>query len=174
MKIHVWASIALALTSMGHLAIADETSGAPEQTRNFYQLVGNWHGKGEMTQTGNKPLPLAMKMKCKKISAGYGISCENTASNKEMKMEESDMMGFNPVDGSSHWYAITNMGEVHDHIVDWKSPNEMHAHINFKQDGADMEENITMKILSKNKMEFISVVSAGGQEVANFRGSLQK
>lgn len=140
----------------------------------FYALVGHWQGQGEFGQTGQTPASLALQYQCQKTSAGWGVSCQMNASNKEMAMEETDLFGHDPVSDTSHWYAVTNTGETHDHKVTWIDAHTMKAHYTWTQEGDRMAENITLTINGNDTLMFESIVSQNGQEVARFSGTLKQ
>lgn len=161
-------TIMLALPSM--TAIADNTQppAAP-----FYVLLGTWQGQGEFGQTGQAPAKLTLNYQCQKTSAGWGVLCTMKASNKEMTMEETDLFGHDPVSNTSHWYAVTNTGETHDHTAKWIDARTMKASYSWTQEGANMKEDV-MLIVDRNKtLLFESVVSQDNQEVARFSGTLR-
>jgi hypothetical protein len=140
----------------------------------FYPLVGNWHGKGQLVETGEEPVKLTLKLTCKKVSSGWAVQCAMHGRNKDMAMSESDLMGVDPVTGQAHWYAVTDQGETHDHLVEWTDPNTMLAHYDWTQDGKHMRESITFKLKGKHDMSFESIVFVDDQQAASFSGELKR
>lgn len=155
------------------LSSADENAMMPAAAP-FYALVGNWQGKGEFGETGQTPAKLVLNFQCQKTSAGWGVSCQMKASNKDMAMSETDLFGHDPVSNTFHWYAVTNTGETHDHQAKWLDAHTMMASYSWTQEGANMAENITMKFNGNKTMLFESIVSQNGQEVARFNGTLKQ
>lgn len=140
----------------------------------FYPLVGDWTGSGQLSEPGGQPVELSIDLSCVKAAGGWAVRCEMTASNAGMIMNESDLMGVDPITGKGHWYAITDQGDAHDHIVSWSDANDMTATYSWEQDGKQMTENITMKFGGENSVDFASVVKADSKEVNTFAGKLEK
>ena len=162
-------TIALALP-----ALSPAAQDSPPPIAAFYTLVGNWQGQGEFGETDQTPATLALNLQCQKTSAGFGVSCQMQASNKEMAMSETDLFGHDPVSNTFHWYSVSNTGETHDHLAQWTDAHTMKANYAWSQEGAKMAENITFKLNGNNNMLFESVVSQNGQQVAHFKGTLKR
>ncbi len=160
----VWASVAT-------VGVAQQ-NGVPPDARRFEVMIGKWTGEGTLN-TGNQPVKLALTYRCDSAAAGWGIACELIAKGEGMEMRENDLMGFDPVTGKGHWFAVTNMGETHNHVVSWIDDTRFKAHYAWEQDGARMEENIAVSVNGRS-MEFRSVVTANGQEVGAFAGLLKR
>ena len=137
----------------------------------FYAFTGKWRGTGELVEAGQEPAKLAMKLICAKSADSAAVSCEMSARNKQMNMAESDLFGVDPVTGTAHWYAVTNQGETHDHIVQWSDANNLNAHYAWQQDGKQMEENIAVAFRGRT-MSFKSTVTADGKEMETFSAKL--
>lgn len=150
---------------------ADTATPAPPAA-SFYPFLGIWHGKGELAETGKDPIKLDLSLACKKVSSGWGISCDMNAKNGSMLMTESDLMGVDPVTGQAHWYAVTNQGETHDHLAQWSDAHTMKAHYAWTQGGSKMQEKIVFNFKGKKSASWSSVVSADGKKVAEFSGTI--
>jgi len=148
-----------------------ESSSKPAAAK-FYPLIGKWHGQGEMAEPGKAPAKMALTLNCRKVAAGWAVACNMNAKNKNMSISESDLMGVDPVTGKAHWYAVTNLGETHDHLAEWTDANTMHAEYKWDQDGKKMLEDITF-IFNKRSLSFRSVVTADGQSVGEFSGKVK-
>jgi hypothetical protein len=140
----------------------------------FYPFVGNWQGQGELAQPGQEPVKLDLKLECEKVASGWAVSCAMQASNKEMTIMESDLMGVDPVTGQAHWFAVTNQGETHDHLAKWQGINVMQAHYVWSQDGMQMREDISFLFQDEHTASFRSVVTADGKQAGAFSGSLKR
>jgi hypothetical protein len=81
-------------------------------------------GNGALTGTGTVTLPdgtvvpLTGTQTCASTAAGWGITCNLSVSGLPGggTLEVAQLWGFNTGDGLFHFYAVTNMGEVHDHF----------------------------------------------------------
>jgi hypothetical protein len=154
-------------------AVVQATETTPSPANNFYAFVGNWKGQGTLSQAGQEPVNLELNLNCKKTSAGWGVLCEMIAKNKEMHISETDLFGVDPATNQHHWFSVTNMGETHDHLVEWMDATTMKGRYAWTQEGKNMEENISVSFSGKKAVEFRSIVSQEGQEVAAFAGTLK-
>ncbi|MEJ2360137.1 MAG: hypothetical protein P8Z75_01720 [Gammaproteobacteria bacterium] len=166
------ASIVLTVAGIA-LYVGNTQAATSPAASEFYPLVGKWHGEGQLSQPGQKPIKLSISLHCRKASSGWAVRCAMVAKNKQMTMTESDLMGVDPVTGQAHWYAITNQGETHDHLVSWPGPHHMKAHYDWTQDGKHMHEDIQFEISNKH-VHFASVVSANGKKADEFEGKLKR
>jgi hypothetical protein len=94
------------------------------------------------------------------------------ARNAKMTMTESDLFGVDPVTNTGHWYAVTNQGEVHDHITTWPDAHTMKAHYAWTENGRKMDEGITI-VIKGGAMEFQTITRADGKELGAFAGTLK-
>jgi len=154
-------------------ATATEKAPAPAAAR-FYPLVGKWTGTGALGAPGQPATKLSLHYQCRKVSAGAAVLCELRADGKDMRVRETDLFGVDPATGKGRWYAVTNMGETHDHAADWPDPKTMKAQLAWTQEGKRMEENITLRLVSTRAMEFHSIVTQDGKEVGSFTGRLKR
>lgn len=154
-------------------AVAGTASKVPAASR-FYPFVGHWKGRGQLNESGQPPTPLRLRLSCHKASSGWAVRCDMVAKNGKLKMTESDLMGVDPVTGTGHWYAVTNQGETHDHITEWRDARTMQAHHSWTQDGKMMMENISVSFSTRKSMKFRSVVTAGGKTTSEFSGELTR
>ena len=92
--------------------------------------------------------------------------------NKSMTIEESDLMGVDPVTGKDHWYAVTNQGETHDHEAVWTDSKTMAAHYAWQQEGRQMRDDITFDFSKKGRVHFRSTTRADGKPVGEFSGTV--
>lgn len=113
-------------------------------------MIGKWKGT---ISAGARPVTIALACRCWKAAAGWGLACA--------------------LDGKDHRFAVTNMGETHDHVVTWADDRNFRACHAREQDGAAMEENMAVSIAGRT-MTSRSVVAVNGQEVGSFVGTLKR
>ena len=173
MKTLYRAVLVLAAASAAAASLATEKAPAPAAAR-FYPLVGKWTGSGAFQVPGQPATKLSLDYRCRKVSGGAAVTCELRANGKGMDVRETDLFGVNPLTGQGHWYAVTNMGETHDHQADWTDPKTMKAAASWTQEGKQMREDITMQFTGAKSFEFRSVVTQDGKEVGSFNGKLKR
>jgi len=149
-------------------AMADEMPAAAA----FYPLVGSWTGSARLSGDGESPVNLAVGLECAKTAGGWAVRCEMTAAGPGMAMHESDLMGTDMATGQSHWYAITDAGETHDHSVIFNGSTGLTGHYTWEVDGTKLDETIVMQFA--DALTFTSVVTADGTEIERFEGKLTK
>lgn len=141
----------------------------------YYAMLGDWHGKAELVEGGKVAAKLKAKFDCHKGSGGMAVICTFSGKGaKGMKMTENDLFGFDPVGQEGHWYAVTNTGDVHDHITHWADAKTMIGNYSWQQDGKKMHEHIIFKFASAKKVRFVSDVMQDDQQVAKFSGEFKR
>jgi hypothetical protein len=170
-----WLSAPTLLACAASVASITASGTAPAQeAARFFALVGHWKGHGELGQPGQAPAKLRLDYRCRKVSAGWAVSCELKAHNDAMAIAETDLFGTDPATHQSHWYAVTNQGDSHDHLVEWTDATTMQARYAWTRDGREMEEKITIRVDGAHGMDFRSVVTEDGNDAGEFRGTLER
>jgi hypothetical protein len=95
-------------------AHADDAKPAP-QVEAIRSLIGSWTGKGTMTTEG-KAHPVAVTWDCVESAGAAGVKCKFVLTGLPgFTYMLDDLWGYSAQDGLTHWYTVTNAGEVHDH-----------------------------------------------------------
>jgi len=171
---HILVVIAMTgLSGLPAIAGAAEATAPPAASR-FYPLVGAWKGMGQMSESGQPPEELSLLLTCRKVSAGWAVACELDAKNDKMHITESDLFGVDPATGQGHWYAVTNLGETHDHLATWTDAHNMKGALAWTEGSKRMAENIAFKLSGERNMEFRSVTTVDGKEAGAFSGKLKR
>lgn len=106
--------VAATVLTTNHVARAENPKPAP-QVEAIRTLIGSWTGKGSMTSEG-KTHSLTMAYDCTESSGGAGVKCKSVINGiPGFTYMFDDLWGYSPQDGLTHWYTVTNAGEVHDH-----------------------------------------------------------
>lgn len=169
--------ISALMSSVAFVVYADaaqETVSPATDIKPYYALVGNWQGSAQLVAGDQAPVKLIAQYSCQKTSEGMAVQCNFTAKGAEnMVMSESDLFGVNPMTKQGHWYAVSNMGEVHDHLANWTDNNTMVADYEWKEDGKNMHEHIIFTFKSAKSMDFKTHITADKQRVAEFTGHFE-
>lgn len=169
---------AITLLAAGLLAPPISAAEAPADTApaasRFYPLLGRWKGEGQLSEAGQAPVALALRVSCVKAASGFAVHCNLAARGSRLRLSETDLFGVDAVTGQGHWYAVTNQGEANDLLTQWTDGKTMRAHRAWMQDGKHMAEEVTFRVPGDGTMTFRSVVTAGGKEVGLFSGSLNR
>jgi len=165
--------VAVVLAGLPLVSAAGEVAAPAAAT--FYRLAGDWQGEGNVSENGQQT-HLALHLGCGRAADGWAVLCTMSGSDHDGNgvLAETDLFGVDPVSGTSHWYAVNNAGETHDHLVSWSDPATMRGSIGWQQDGKDMAERIVFEFPGADSLNFRAVSTANGQEVSVFSGSLRR
>lgn len=106
--------VAAATLVTASLARAEDAKPAP-QLETIRGLIGSWTGKGSMTTEG-KTYPITMTYECAESAGGAGVKCTCVINGiPGFTYTFDDLWGYSAQDKLTHWYTVTNAGEVHDH-----------------------------------------------------------
>jgi hypothetical protein len=106
--------LVVASTFAATTARADDAKRAP-QVEAIRSLIGNWTGKGSVTSEG-KSHAVRVTYDCAESTAAAGIKCKfGMTGLPGFTYEFDDLWGYSAQDNLTHWYTVTNAGEVHDH-----------------------------------------------------------
>jgi hypothetical protein len=174
---NVFARVAAAVLAVGlaFSPLRSEAAGPvtklPGASR-YYPLLGHWRGTGQLSQAGQRPVRLALRISCHKAASGSAVRCDLVGRSAKMTYTESDLFGVDAATGTGHWYAVTNQGEASDLVTEWTDGKTMRAHRAWSQDNKKMAEDVTFLLPHRSSFEFRSMVTAYGKEVGVFSGRL--
>ena len=147
------------LLSLATVAAADTPKPQP-QLEAIRGLIGNWTGKGSMTTEG-KTFPVTMTFDCVESSGAAGVRCKAAILGiPNFTYQFDDLWGYSPQDGLTHWYTVTNAGEVHDHRGHFDANGGM-LQTEIPVEGKLFSEIVTFKRKGKT-MAMSWVVTVGG------------
>ena len=126
-----------------------ETKLAP-QVEAIRTLIGNWAGKGSVTSEG-KTHAVSVTYDCAESTGAAGVKCKYVMTGiPGFTYQFDDLWGYSGQDGLTHWYVVTNAGEVHDHrghfdmaggLLETQIPTEgkiFHEAVTFKRKGKSL------------------------------------
>ena len=168
----------LALACWSTAAVAADEQPAPPAppagALKLHAFVGHWTGTGEMAEYGKDKSTINVDMTCVEAAGGWGIRCDDAMTGQGMNYLETDLMGYDARDNQSHWYAVTNSGEVHDHVAQWKDDaNFLANHTDIAGDHK-ISEDITLQLKSPTQLEAKSTVTVDGKESQSLTMTLTK
>ncbi len=95
-------------------ARADDPKPTP-QLEAIRTLIGSWTGKGTLTTEG-KTHAITMTYDCAESAGSAGVKCTCRITGiPGFTYTFDDLWGYSAQDKLTHWYTVTNAGEVHDH-----------------------------------------------------------
>jgi hypothetical protein len=146
---------AAVLTTLG-AARAGGDPPAPTETKDLARLVGTWKGTGSMTMGSDKVDGIKINWSCRPISVRWGVACDGvmTGIPGMGRLEETDLFGYDPGGGKLHWFAVTNVGETHDHVGGrWTGQSAQFVYTGT-QDGKPLKEVIDVSFKDKAAATF--------------------
>jgi hypothetical protein len=100
------------------VAAAARAEDAPKpgpQVESIRSLIGSWSGKGSMMSEG-KNHAITVTSDCTESAGAAGVKCRWVLTGLPgFTYTFDDLWGYSAQDGLTHWYTVTNAGEVHDH-----------------------------------------------------------
>jgi hypothetical protein len=167
---------ALATAALAGTASADGTTAPPDEMKAVYGFVGTW--KLNMTATmGADSAPVKGTWTCKKVSKGWGVACKLVVANFPGigYYEENDLFGYDMGSKAYHWYAVTNGGEVHDHVGHFADDGSFTAIHEGTTDGKNKFKEVnTFTFKSARSVTFSGEVSVDGQVQVQLTGTAKK
>jgi hypothetical protein len=148
----------------------------PAEVQNMGCLVGDWKGTGQIAM-GDTKADLKLSISCKWQSGGYSVGCTARFAGPPPvgTLEESDLFGYDADGHKYHWYAITNLGDVHDHVAEIPTGAVIDWVWNGTQQGKPSKETIRMELSQDHKqMSFRTEAFVGGVSTVVFTGALKK
>ena len=103
-----------------------EVKPTPEQAKTVDAFTGDWTYQASITPPGGKTIKVPIGMSCKKIAMGKGASCAMSETIAGMgPFEAGFLVGFDPLDKTMHFMAVTSDDELHDHRCKWKDETSL-------------------------------------------------
>jgi hypothetical protein len=91
-----------------------------EQAKTVDAFAGDWTYDATIVPPGGKPVKTPIGMSCKKVLFGKAASCTMSEIIAGVgPFEGSFLVGFDPLDKTVHFMAITSDDELHDHRCKW-------------------------------------------------------
>ncbi len=139
----------------------------PKEVQAIHCMVGSWTAKNATVNLDGKKRKGDMTITCSPTAGGFGVLCTTKITVEGLgSFDETDLFGWNPQSQTYHWYAVTSMGESHDHVAKpptEKNPTLMFAYSGF-QDGKPMQEVLKLTFSADfSKFEFRNDGVVGGQ-----------
>jgi hypothetical protein len=151
-------ALSFALTA-SQVARADDPKPSP-QLEAIRSLIGSWTGKGTLMTEG-KTHPITMTYDCIESAGSAGVKCKAVLNGiPGFTYTFDDLWGYSAQDKLTHWYAVTNAGEVHDHRGHFDMTGGL-LQIEIPVDGKLFSEMVAFKRKGKS-LAFSWTATSGG------------
>ena len=155
----------LALASFSAAAFAaDEQPAPPAGALKLHAFVGHWTGTGQLSEYGKDTATINVDMTCAEVAGGWGVRCDDAMTGSGMNYLESDLMGYDAGSNKAHWYAVTNSGDVHDHVAQWQDDTNFLANHTEMAGDRKISEDITLQLKTPTQMQAKSSMTVDGKE----------
>lgn len=174
------ANIAIVLTTLTSAALAAPSTAPnlPKEVHAMHRMAGTWSAKNVQIMMGGKKTKGEIAMTCSATAGGFGVSCQTKITVEGMGVfEETDLFGYDPHSNRYHWFAVTSMGDTHDHVAlppTEKEPSLVFAYSGF-QDSKPMQELLRLTFAKDGKnVDFRNDGTIGGQTAWTVVATLTK
>lgn len=148
------------------LALASPASAdpLPKEIENMSCLLGNWKATGSLTM-GKDKASLDATYTCKRTSGDQGVLCNLriTGIPGLAVYEETDLFGYEPNSKTYHWFAVTNSGEVHDHVSPYTTSNKVRFTYNGTQNAKPFKEVVDWEFIGDKTGKVITAITVRGE-----------
>ncbi len=171
MKRNRFMSVLFAVALGSSVAMAADNAPAPAGTK-LDALIGTWKGEAEMREPGKPPVKTSVDVTCRATAGSSGVSCDARFASPEMNYLESDLFGYDAAAAKVHWFAVTNAGEVHDHVGEWTG-DRLTVRYSGRSAGKKLTEDVTLE-LGGSTLTFSAVTQIAGATTSTMSGSAKR
>lgn len=168
---------ALGVASLAATGTAKSAQGPkiPSEVLVLKRLVGKWQGKVAYQFGDMKGTALA-SIDCRGTSGGVGVRCTSRFDGMPMgPVEETDLFGYDAGEHRYHWFAVTSMGETHDHVAEVRKDGKLTWVYSGREAGKPMQEIIETDLAPNSKrMTFRTTMTVGGQQAGSLDGTVTR
>jgi hypothetical protein len=151
----------------------------PKEIQGMHRMVGDWKSEGATAFIAGKKRKAALAMSCSPTAGGMGILCNSTVEVEGLgRMAETDLFGYDAGQNKYHWFAVTQMGETHDHVALPPGPNDKGLTFVYSgyQEGKPMQEVISLTFLdpAATRIDFKNSGVVGGEPAWKIAATIVK
>ncbi|MCE9572621.1 MAG: hypothetical protein K8W52_05650 [Deltaproteobacteria bacterium] len=138
-------------------------------------LTGTWKGPLHLTM-GADQADLKAAIACAPIAGKTGIACQASITGVPGlgTMLESDLFGVDPTTGAAHMYAVSNAGDVHDHVGGFEQDALVMRWTGTSPDHHALRETLTFRSTGPRTLAFTQEVTSDGKPFVKLEGTLKK
>jgi hypothetical protein len=165
-------SLALLSSLAGAAAAQPPTPPTPaEVTTVLDRMVGTWTSNDVAVQIKGEQKKASGRVTCQK-AAGAGVQCRVQATMPGMREEETNLIGWDPVDGKVHLFAV-NSRYTHDHVGTVQG-DVLKLEFSATRDGKPYLEQLSFTFKGPKEVVWKDSCTLGGQVVFAGEGTYRK
>lgn len=154
-------------------AASADVGAAPSGPQQFYPLIGKWAGKAKFEISGQNAIDLDMAITCQKTNGSTALECDMKASNSQVSLIETDLMGVDEASGKASWFFVDNQGSAGLDHVKWTNADTMTLQRAWEDAGKKMAATGTITV-SSNTMDLRNEVTADGKTASVLSAQLTR
>jgi hypothetical protein len=119
-------------------------------------------------------MPVTGTWRSQPAAAGWGVSAKFEGTIEGMgHVAEDHLFGYNQETGVTHFYALTNTANVHDHPGKWTGPDSLEFVCETTQQGKPYRE-VVMVTIEGDAVHVVATEYLDGQEAGVFDCTFRK
>ena len=157
-------SALLLLAASTTLVSAETPKPAPTDPK-VAQLVGRWEGTTKFEIRGDKG-DWKTTAACERTAIGGAVTCSLVAVNKESRLEEVWLFGYDKATDAYHLFTTNNWGEAYDHAATWTDAKTVSFVHTGTRDGKALREEYKLAFAGKDDFTITGIISLDGKPFA--------
>jgi hypothetical protein len=145
----------------------------PAEAKRLERLLGDRICEGTLTMEGNS-MPVTGSWRGQVAAAGWGVAAHFDGHIEGMgSYVEDHLFGYDQETGLTHFYALTNTGNVHDHAGRWTGPDSLELVYEGAQGGKPFREVVAIAT-EGDAVHVVATEYLDGQQSAVFDARFRK
>ncbi len=151
-----------------------EMFAVPEGAKRLEWFVGEWTLGGTLELEGNT-FAISGDWSMTPAAGGWGVRSQLRGEIEGLgPMLEDDLLGFDPETALIHLYSLTNTGNVHDHVGQWREDGGFDLVYEGTQQGQPYREEIELRREGERRFTVRSVEHVGGALASMMQAELTR
>ncbi len=135
----------------------------PKERRALQRWVGRWAVDYTLKLADGTEHPGTMAVEAAPMAKGQGVLMEAVGEVAALgPWEAHALWGFDAEGQEVHWFAVSSMGEVHDHAGRWTDEDTFELEWRGVEEGQEAVERTTFRWASRDEVAMETVVNVGG------------
>ncbi|MFQ5838597.1 MAG: hypothetical protein ACE5HJ_07420 [Thermoplasmata archaeon] len=151
------------------------TTQQPKEMEALQRWIGAWEAEYTVAFPDGEVQAGTMTVIAAPMAAGQGVHMEAEGTITGMEPWEAHALwGFDSGSGKVHWFAVSSMGEVHDHEGVWKDDETLELEWRGLEEREEAIERTTFYWKSPNEVEMKTFNTVGGKPGHTIEGTWRK
>ena len=148
------------------------TAEQPEEREALLRWLGTWEAAYQVVFSDGEVHPGAMTVVATPMANGQGVHMDAKGTVTDLEdWEAHALWGYDAESGEVHWFAVSSMGEVHDHAGVWKDENTLALEWRGVEEGEAAVEHTTFRWNSPSEVAMETILTVGGKLSHTLKGT---